>query len=203
MITADEALTRLKEGNARYVSGDTQFNPEFIQRGRERLVNGQEPFATVMGCSDSRVPVEIVFDQGLGDLFVIRVAGNVVSPPLTGSVEFAAQAFGSPLVVVLCHTHCGAVQATYDELRNPSANPSSNLSSIIDWVSPSVAELMNTELRNDPEALLRTAVRTNVRVSVKALQQASPMLNTLIQSGDLKIVGAEYSLETGAVEFFA
>lgn len=202
MIPANEALARLKEGNARFVSGNTQLDPHFMQKERGQLVGGQAPFAVVLGCSDSRVPVEIVFDQGLGDLFVIRVAGNVVALSQIGSVEFAAVNFGVRLVVVLGHTQCGAVKATLDELREPSANPSRNLASIVDRVRPSVAGLLDTELRNDPVALEAAAVRSNVRVSVSGLRHGSEILENLIDTDGLMIVGAEYSLETGQVEFF-
>lgn len=202
MISASEGLARLKEGNARFVSGNTQLDPHFMQRERNELVGGQAPFAVVLGCSDSRVPVEIVFDQGLGDLFVIRVAGNVVALSQIGSVEFAAVNFGVRLVVVLGHTGCGAVKATLDALKTPGATPSRNLASIVDRVRPSVAGLMETELRNDPAALEAAAVRSNVRVSVGALRHGSEILEDLMQTDDLMIVGAEYSLETGEVDFF-
>ena len=202
MIPANEALARLKEGNARFVSGNTQLDPHFMRKERDQLVGGQAPFAVVLGCSDSRVPVEIVFDQGLGDLFVIRVAGNVVALSQIGSVEFAAVNFGVRLVVVLGHTQCGAVKATLDELRDPSPNPSRNLASIVDRVRPSVAGLLDTELRNDPAALEAAAVRSNVRVSVSGLRHGSEILENLIDTDGLMIVGAEYSLETGQVDFF-
>lgn len=203
MIPATEALARLKEGNARFVAGNTQLDPHFMRKERGQLVSGQAPFAVVLGCSDSRVPVEIVFDQGLGDLFVIRVAGNVVALSQIGSVEFAAVNFGVRLVVVLGHTQCGAVKATLDELRQPTPNPSRNLASIVDRVRPSVAGLLDTELRNDPAALEAAAVRSNVRVSVGALRHGSEILENLIDTDGLMIVGAEYSLESGQVEFFA
>lgn len=202
MISAEEALARLKEGNARFVSGNTQLDPHFMQRERNELVGGQAPFAVVLGCSDSRVPVEIVFDQGLGDLFVIRVAGNVVALSQIGSVEFAAMNFGTRLVVVLGHTGCGAVKATLDDLQKPGSSASRNLASIVDRVRPSLAGLMETELRHDPQALEAAAVRSNVRVSVGALRHGSEILEHLMQSDNLMIVGAEYSLETGEVDFF-
>ena len=202
MIPAIEALSRLKEGNARFVSGNTQLDPHFMRKERNQLVSGQAPFAVVLGCSDSRVPVEIVFDQGLGDLFVIRVAGNVVALSQIGSVEFAAVNFGVRLVVVLGHTQCGAIKATLDDLRHPTPNPSRNLASIVDRVRPSVAGLLDTELRNDPDALEAAAVRSNVRVSVGGLRHGSEILENLIDTDDLMIVGAEYSLESGEVDFF-
>ena len=162
----------------------------------------QEPFAIILGCSDARVPAEIVFDQGLGDLFVIRVAGNIVAPSQVGSVEFAAERFGTRLVVVLGHSQCGAILATLEELRRPNENQSRNLRSIVDRVRPSVEGLLATELRHDENALVRQAVRANIRASVDHLRHGSQVLEQLIQDDGLLIVGAEYSLETGVVEFF-
>lgn len=165
------------------------------------LASGQAPFAIVLGCSDSRVPAEIVFDQGLGDLFVIRVAGNIVAPSQVGSVEFAAERFGTRLVVVLGHSMCGAVTATLEELGRPSGQ-SSNLRSIVDRVRPSIEGLLATELRHDREALLRAAVRANIRASADHLRHGSRILEQLIAADGLLVVGAEYSLETGIVDFF-
>jgi len=162
---------------------------------------GQEPFAIILGCSDSRVPAEIVFDQGLGDLFVIRVAGNIVAPSHIGSVEFAAARYNTRLVVVLGHTQCGAILATIEELRQPNQAQSRNLRSIVDRVKPSVEPLLATELRHDPDALVRHAVRANVRASVNHLRHGSEILEQLVDRGELMIVGAEYSLETGVVDF--
>ncbi|MCB1693849.1 MAG: carbonic anhydrase, partial [Pseudomonadales bacterium] len=166
------------------------------------LVDGQTPIAVVLGCSDSRVPVEIIFDQGLGDLFVIRVAGNVVASSQIGSVEFAAEQFGVKLVVVLGHTRCGAIQATLDELQQPTQNQSRNLRSIVDRIRPSVAGLLETELREKPEKLAAHAIRSNVRVSANYLRHGSDIIERLTESDELLIVGAEYSLETGIVDFF-
>ena len=202
MITAKEALERLREGNQRFVSG-TRTSDTFVSHSRRaELADEQLPYAIILGCSDSRVPAEIVFDQGLGDLFVIRVAGNVVAPSQIGSVEFATARFGTRLVVVLGHSRCGAVLATLEELQQPTANRSRNLSSIVDRVRPSVEGLLRTELRHDPDALVRHAVRANVGVSVSHLRHGSELLEQLIQSQGLVVVGAEYSLETRVVEFF-
>jgi carbonic anhydrase len=202
MITALEALERLKAGNHRFVSDvrnrDTLVNPT----RPDDLVDGQEPFAVILGCSDSRVPVEIIFDQGLGDLFVIRVAGNIVAPSLIGSVEFAAERFATRLVVVLGHSRCGAVQATLEEMEHPSEDPSHNIRSIVDYIRPSVEELFDTDLRNDRDALVRHAVRANVRASVNHLRHGSALLEDLVRSDGLLITGAEYALETGVVDFF-
>jgi carbonic anhydrase len=202
MNSAWDALDRLREGNARFVSGARSSDPFATRIRRSELTAGQEPFAIVLGCSDSRVPAEIVFDQGLGDLFVIRVAGNIVAPSQVGSVEFAAERFRTPLVVVLGHSRCGAVQATLEELMRPRENQSRNLRSIVDRVRPSVEALMTTELRHDPDALVAQAVRANVRVSADNLRHGSEVLEQLIQKGRLQVVGAEYSLETGVVDFF-
>lgn len=202
MISAQEALERLREGNARFTSDVRSLDSLLSHTRREELTAGQEPFAIILGCSDSRVPAEAVFDQGLGDLFVIRVAGNIVAPSQVGSVEFAAAAFGTELVVVMGHTQCGAIKATIDELNQPVQNQSPNLKSIVDRVRPSVEPLMATELKNDPERLAREAVRANVRASANHLKHGSAILESLIQQGKLMVVGAEYSLETGVVEFF-
>lgn len=202
MISAREALERLKEGNRRFVAGvrstDTLASPTRLAE----LASGQEPFAVILGCSDSRVPVEIVFDQGLGDLFVIRVAGNVVASSQIGSVEFAAERFGTRLVVVLGHSRCGAVQATLEELQRPTETQSRNLRSIVDRVRPSVEGLLAAGLAQNPVALMEQAIRANVRASVGHLRYGSEVLEQLAQSDGLWIVGAEYSLETGEVDFF-
>jgi carbonic anhydrase len=162
----------------------------------------QTPFAIILGCSDARVPAEIVFDQGLGDLFVIRVAGNIVAPSQVGSVEFAAARFGTPLVVVLGHSQCGAILATVEVLRYPAQRHSQNLMSIVDRVRPSVEALLATGLKDDKDALVREAVRANIRASVDHLRHGSALLEQMILHGELLVVGAEYSLETGIVDFF-
>ena len=172
------------------------------QAHRAALVAGQAPFAVILGCSDSRVPVEIVFDQGLGDLFVIRVAGNIVAPSQVSSVEFAAERFGTRLVVVLGHTRCGAIEATLDALLAPPQLRPRDPHSIVDRVRPSVEGLLETELRHDHDALVHHAVRANIRASANHLRHGSHVIEQLIQSAGLLVVGAEYSLETGLVEFF-
>jgi carbonic anhydrase len=165
-------------------------------------VAGQEPLAIILGCSDSRVPAEIVFDQGLGDLFVIRVAGNIVAPSQVGSVEFAAERFGTRLVVVLGHSQCGAVLATLEELRRPDDTQSRNLRSIVDRIRPSVEGLLASAAGMDPDALMHAATRANVRVSANHLRHGSEVLERLIESNGLLVVGAEYSLDTGLVDVF-
>jgi carbonic anhydrase len=202
MISASEALERLCEGNRRFVSDVRGSAALDNQTRRRQLAEGQEPFAVILGCSDSRVPAEIVFDQGLGDLFVIRVAGNIVAPSQIGSVEFAAERFGTPLVVVLGHSRCGAVLATLDQLTRPREKQSRNLRSIVDRIRPSVEGLLATELRHDSEALVRHAVRANIRASANHVRHGSEDLEELIQQGRVLVVGAEYSLETGVVDFF-
>ena len=202
MISAREALDRLRDGNRRFVDGVQQGEIPSNQTRRIELTSGQAPFGIILGCSDSRVPAEIVFDQGLGDLFVIRVAGNIVAASQIGSVEFAAERFGTPLVVVLGHSQCGAVQATVEELMLPREGQSPNLRSIVDRIRPSVEALLDTELRRDPEALISRATRANVRASVNQLRHGSRLLEQRIQSDGLLVVGAEYSLATGVVDLF-
>lgn len=202
MISAQEALKRLQEGNQRFVSDLENSQAHINQNRRNELTTGQEPFAAILGCSDSRVPVELIFDQGLGDLFVIRVAGNIVAPSQVGSIEFAAEAFGTRLVVVLGHSMCGAVQATLNELERPSELRSPNLRSIVDHIRPSVGTLMETELRDNRSELVRQAVRANIRASANHLRHGSKFLEQQIRDAGLMVVGAEYSLETGQVEFF-
>jgi carbonic anhydrase len=201
MIPAVEALARLKQGNQRFVSNVRSSKTPTSASHRIEL-GEQKPFAVILGCSDSRVPVEIVFDQGLGDLFVIRVAGNIIAPSLVGSVEFAAERFDTKLVVVLGHTHCGAVEATLEFLQNPGSYRSGNQSSIVERVRPSVEELFATDLKNDPDALLHHAVRANIRASVSHLRHGSDVIEQMIGKSGLRVVGAEYSLETGVVDFF-
>ena len=199
MISTEEALNRLRKGNKRFVSDSSIFNnaPSHKSR-RHSLAEDQDPFAIILGCSDSRVPSEIVFDQGLGDLFVVRVAGNIVAPSQIGSIELAVERFGARLVVVMGHSRCGAIQATLDSLRDPSKNQSKNLRSIVDRIRPSLALL---DIDQDPEITLQQAVRANIYSSVSQLQHESRVLEQLIREGDLLILGAEYSLDTGIVNF--
>jgi carbonic anhydrase len=201
-LTAAEALARLEEGNRRFAADHRHREVVVDPSRREEVASGQEPFAVILGCSDSRVPAEIVFDQGLGDLFVIRVAGNIAAPSLIGSVEFAALQFGTRLVVVLGHSRCGAVGATLDVLRDPKAVSTENLDSIMDRIRPAVRPLLDTEIAGDPEELVRQAVRANVRATVRDLEAGSAILRDLIANDGLLIVGAKYSLDTGVVDFF-
>ena len=202
MIPAADALEALREGNRRFVS-ELGRDAATLPTRRRVLPAGQEPFAIILGCSDARVPAEIVFDQGLGDLFVIRVAGNIVAPSQVGSVEFAAEAFGTRLVVVLGHSSCGAIQATLAQLTRPAREQSRNLSSIVDRIRPAVVGLIErTPHAPDARSLEQQAVRANIRVSANHLRHGSQVLEQLIHADGLLIVGAEYSLETGVVDFF-
>ena len=201
MIAAREALELLLDGNRRFVA-ERQRDARVGATRRNELTERQEPFAIILGCSDSRVPAEIVFDQGLGDLFVIRVAGNIVAPSQIGSVEFAAEQFKTRLVVVLGHSSCGAILATLEELARPVRDQSTNLKSIVDRIRPSVEPLLETAHGRDQEELVRRAVRANIRVSANHLRHGSQVLENLIQNHGLLVVGAEYDLESGEVDFF-
>jgi carbonic anhydrase len=201
MIRAVEALERLKDGNARF-RAELRRGGGATESRRRELASGQEPFAIILGCSDSRVPAELVFDQGLGDLFVIRVAGNIVAPSQVGSVEFAAARFGTRLVVVLGHSKCGAIQATIEELGRRTEEQSRNLRSIVDRIRPAVSPLLATELRRDPQGLMQAAVRANIRASADHLRHGSELLEQLILQDGLLVVGAEYCLDSGVVDFF-
>lgn len=203
MITAKDALERLLEGNRRFASSAGTHDAQPSRRRPIDLASGQQPFAIILGCSDSRVAPEIVFGQDLGDLFVIRIAGNIVTPALLGSIEFAVAQFGTPLVVVLGHSQCGAILATLKLLQQSPEEQSANLRLIVDSLRPSIEELLKTELAHDTEALVDQAVRANIRVSMNNLRSGSEILDQQIRSGALAVVGAEYSLETGMVDFFA
>jgi carbonic anhydrase len=202
MLNALDALNRLRDGNRRFSSNQANGDALGSASRRAALVDGQEPFAIILGCSDSRVPAELVFDQGFGDLFVIRVAGNIVAPSQVGSVEFAASRFGTRLVVVMGHTQCGAVTATLDELQGRGSKQSRNLQSIVDRVRPSVETVLAAHRGGDSDTLLHAAVRANVRASADHLRHGSELLERLIHTDGLLVVGAEYSLETGRVDFF-
>ena len=202
MSPALEALARLQEGNRRFAA-DLRDHRSLKSEGRRiALVEGQRPFAAILGCSDSRVPAELIFDQGLGDLFVIRVAGNIVAPSQVGSVEFAVDRFATRLVVVLGHSNCGAITATIEQLRQPTSGQSPNLRSIVERVRPSVEPLLATELKDDEEALIHHSVRANIQASANHLRHGSAILEQLIQDDGLLVVGAEYSLVSGLVDFF-
>ena len=202
MVSAVEALERLQDGNRRFVSDTQQRGAMVGQARRNELIAEQKPFAVILGCSDSRVPVEIIFDQGLGDLFVIRVAGNVVAPSQVGSVEYAVEQYGTQLVLVVGHTNCGAVIATLDDMSRPSESRSPNLRSIVSRIRPSVESLLDTDVATQPDELLKQSVRANVHASVEGLRHGSEIIEQLVDANKLLVVGAEYSIETGVVDFF-
>src|SRR5947199_8790687 len=202
MVSGYEGLVRLQEGNRRFVASIADTGPALTQTPRLALAEGQQPFAIILGCSDSRVPAELVFGQGFGDLFVIRVAGNIVAPSQVGSVEFAAARFGTRLVVVLWHTECGAITATIEELRQPASRHSTGLRAIVDRIRPAVEPLLATPLREQPEALVAHAVRANIRAASYHLRHGSATLERLVERDGLLIVGAEYCLRSGVVDFF-
>ena len=200
-VSAGEALRRLREGNARFATNARGTGTLITAARRAKLTDAQEPFAIVLGCSDSRVPVELVFNQGPGDLFVIRVAGNIVAPSLIGSVEFAADRFGTRLVVVLGHASCGAIAATIEELHRPTPNPSPNQRAIVDRIRPGVERAVANHAAEGALAVEHAAMTANVRASVEQLQHGSRIIEGLIASDGLVVTGAWYSLETGKVEF--
>jgi carbonic anhydrase len=203
MMEAQAALEKLREGNRRFAADACKRTTLACRARRYEVANSQEPFAVILGCSDSRVPAEIIFDQGLGDLFVIRVAGNIVAPSQVGSIEFAAEHYGSRLVVVLGHSHCGAIIATLEELAHGHLCPSENQRCIVDRIRPALQFLAAPGLAPDSEALIQEAVRANIRASVSQLRHgASEALERLIQTDGLLVIGAEYSLESGLVHFF-
>lgn len=202
MISAENALQRLRDGNARYVAGEADPAPSAHEARRKEFLEMQSPFAIVLGCSDSRVPVEIVFDHGIGDLFVVRVAGNIAARSQIGSIEFAARTFGVRLIVVLGHSRCGAIEAVVDELRKPSVLQSDNLDFVIEKLRPSVEQVMTEGYGHDPDMLVAEVGRENVRRSARSLRDDSKIIEQLVENEELMIVGAEYSLQTGVVEFF-
>lgn len=199
-MSGAHALELLREGNARFVAGEPQAALMITAGQRRALVEGQSPFASVLSCSDSRVPAELVFDCGLGDLFVVRVAGNVCAPSLVGSVEFAVATFGTPLVVVMGHTRCGAIAATIAALENRGERISDNVRDIVERITPAVAELADLGLPRPK--LLAAATRANVRATVGQLRHASRLLERRVADRKLVIVGAEYDLQTGRVDLF-
>jgi carbonic anhydrase len=202
MISPDVALERLREGNRRFVSDEVSEETLASREHRAGAATPQSPFAIILACSDSRVPTELIFDRGIGDLFVIRVAGNIVAPSQIGSIEFAAKQFNTRLVVVLGHSNCGAIIATLQELALKDSHRSPNLRAIVDRVRPALEPVLEEGCDVDDEAVIANCVRANVQASVEKLQHGSLILEELIASGDLKIVGAEYSIETGTIEFF-
>ena len=202
LISAQEALERLREGNRRFAAGIQKRCPKETVDRLDEHVGGQNPFAIILGCSDSRGPVEIIFDQGIGDLFVIRIAGNIARPSQIGSIEYAVTSFNTPLVVVLGHSGCGAVTACIHDALGPERRISPNLSLIVDTIRPAIDPLLTSEVRNDPKELLRQAVRANVHAAADILRHESEILKKRVKEKKLLIIGAKYSLETGIVDFF-
>ena len=198
-LTAVQALARLAEGNRRYVQNVRSVDSMLSHSRRD--MQSQRPFAIVLGCSDSRAPAEVVFDQGLGDLFIIRVAGNIVAPSQIGSIEFAAERFGTRLVLVMGHTGCGAIEAALEAVERKEAPPSRNLLSIVDRVRQSIEPLVSTDIGNDPAKLRLEAMRANVRASVNHLRQSADVIGRLVEHEGLLVVGAELDLATGEVGF--
>jgi len=201
-MTAIEALQKLRQGNARFINNVRGAEPILSQVRRADFVHRQNPFAVILGCSDARVPAEIVFDQGLGDLFVIRVAGNVVAPSQVGSVEFAVESFDIRLVVVLGHTSCGGVGATLDVLQDRAKPGSRGVMSIVDRIRPAIEPLLQTELASHPDALMRAAIRANVRASANQLRHGSEIIERMATERGLSVVGGVYDLASGEVDFF-
>jgi len=201
-MNAVEAMQKLRQGNARFINNVRGAEPILSQVRRADFVHRQNPFAVILGCSDARVPAEIVFDQGLGDLFVIRVAGNVVAPSQVGSVEFAVESFDIRLVVVLGHTQCGGVGATLDVLQDRAKPGSRGVMSIVDRIRPAIEPLLQTELASHPDALMRAAIRANVRASANQLRHGSEIIERMAAERGLSVVGGVYDLASGEVDFF-
>ena len=199
MTGIKKALNRLYQGNRRFVAGQTESVSDPARRNE--LVSGQAPFAAVLSCSDSRIPVELVFDQGLGDLFVVRVAGNIVAPSQISSIEFAALKLDTRLVVVLGHSGCGAVTTALKAIIDPTSSTRGSFGPVVERVRSAIEPVVFGQRDLRLNSLLPVAVRANVRASVAQLQSGSPVLQSLIRNEGLLVVGAEYSLETGAVTF--
>ena len=203
MISAVDALERLREGNRRFVNDEVSEETLASREHKAGAATPQNPFAIILACSDSRVPTELIFDRGIGDLFVIRVAGNIVAPSQIGSIEFAAKQFGTRLVVVLGHSNCGAITATLKELALKESVRSPNLRAIVDRIRPALEPVLHDDSDLDDEEVVSSCIRANVRASVERLRHGSLILEQLVETGDLQIAGAEYSIETGIIEFFA
>ena len=202
MISATDALKRLRDGNRRFISDEVSEEVSAIRKHRAGAAAPQSPFAIILACSDSRVPTELIFDQGIGDLFVIRVAGNIVAPSQIGSIEYAAKQFGTRLVVVLGHSNCGAIIATLRELALKESHRSPNLRAIVDRIRPALDSVLEEYYDVEDEAVIASCVRANIQASVDGLQHGSLILEQLIEAKELNIIGAEYSIETGYIDFF-
>jgi carbonic anhydrase len=204
-VTADEALSRLLDGNKRFVESKMNACGETTVAAREKLAKGQKPYAIILSCSDSRVPPEIIFDKSLGEIFVVRVAGNVPDPVVLGSIEYAAEHLGSPLIMVLGHERCGAVTAAVDA----KGKPEGNIGAIIKAIAPAVKkakqeckECKSCDMK-DKAKLVECAVDENVKLVAKNLTRQSPVIGKLVKEGKVKIVAAKYDLDDGKVTVFA
>ena len=202
MMTPTQALQLLREGNRRFVAGHCTRNVSQGHLGCVEPLRERAPLAIVLGCSDSRVPLELIFDQEFGALFLVRVAGSIATPSQVGSIEFAVQRFDTPLVVVLGHARCGAVAAAVDDMLAPSAGLSPNLEVIAGHIRPSVQKAMECGSADDRDGLVEAAVEVSVGDTAGKLRNGSEVLKERISDGRLIITGAKYSLRTGAVEFY-
>lgn len=200
MKTPQQVIEDLSAGNQRFLRGDSiQSSNASLKKLKDFAKTGQLPKAIVLCCSDSRAPVEMIFDQDIGDLFVIRVAGNVVAPSLVGSVEFAVSTFGTNLVLVMGHTQCGAITSTIDHIENSHAISSENIHDIVSRIKPHIFPI--TQLGLSPEEMQARAVEANVRASVSQLSHSSRLVEGLMSQGKLQILGAVLDLATGRVAF--
>jgi len=193
-VNSKQALEKLKAGNQKYVNSDnTPANHEYIAE--------QKPFAVVLSCADSRVPAEAIFNQGVGDIFVVRVAGNIATPSQIGSIEFACENFGSSLIVVLGHSGCGAIKASIGCSENGTDGLSPSLKSIVDEILPAIEPVLNNaEIK--PAELLQASTKANVEKTILDITNKSSLLKGLVDQGNLEIIGAEFSVETGLVNFY-
>jgi carbonic anhydrase len=190
-VAPAEAISKLKEGNGRYTSGNLQHPGQTAER-RTELAKTQHPFATILSCSDSRVPPEIVFDQGLGDLFIVRVAGNVVNDEGMGSIEYSVDHLGTRLILVLGHQRCGAVDAARETIAAKGKAPG-HIESLVTAIKPAVEETAKDDLD--------ATIKANVKHVVQALRSSTPILKAEVDSGKIQVIGGYYSLDTGAVTF--
>lgn len=200
-MNAKQALAKLKKGNERFSDAAAKSGSLTRTIVRDDMHGEQKPFAVILGCSDSRVPVELIFDQSIGDLFVVRVAGNIAASSQIASVEFACQKFGTGLVIVLGHTQCGAITATLSSLNDGFDGLSPNLEAIVKHIQVAIEPMLKTRPCDDNE-LIESARRKNIEQSVSDLHENSLVIRGLVASGQVTIVGAEYELESGKVHFF-
>lgn len=201
-LSPSQAIDRLKQGNQRFVSGVRSVD-SFLSHLKmaDLAANGQAPFAIVLTCSDSRCPAEMIFDQGLGDLFVVRVAGNVIAPSLLASIEFAAANFGSPTVIVLGHTLCGAVSATIDHALHPeNPLPSPHLEELVGRIRPAIEVTHRSQSDSDQDFLVAATVE-NVKRSRRLILEQSQITRNLVSDGKLSVEGAILDIATGVVTF--